>query len=473
MTDLSEMTVLELEQAIRARSVSPVEALQASLRKIDEQNARLNAVVFTDAERAMQAATAAEREISAGRWNGPFHGVPILHKDLFQTRGMPTTAGSNVLRDFVPDQDAKVVTQMAQAGAVLVGKTNTHEFAYGPTNEVSAFGPVRNPWDITRISGGSSGGSAAAVCAGMVPLATGSDTGGSIRIPAACCGVSGLKPTYGAVSRAGIIPLCWSMDHAGPIARTAIDLALFMSVASTCPISEQLASPETIASPGFAMSADELKGLRIGIPRAYFYERAQEGVAAAVETALQVFEAAGAEVLEVDIPEMEKSAAAALVIYLAEALAYHETSLREHATLYSDQVKTFLEVGEQVLACDYIRAQRFRAVLGERLASLMAQQIDFLAMPTIAITPTKLGNPDVFIRGSQEAVFGAILRNTEPFNLTGLPALALPCGLSPEGLPISLQVVGPAFSDARLLRLGAAFQKETDWHLARPPAVGS
>ncbi len=466
MTDLTALTVAELGAAIAAKTVSPVEVTQAYLARIARLNGAINAFVTLDAEGALAAAKAAETEIMHGQWRGPLHGIPIAHKDLYETRGMRTTAGSRVLEHHVPDSDATVVRRLAEAGMVLLGKTNTHEFAYGPTNEVSMFGPVANPWDTTRISGGSSGGSAAAIAAAMTPLASGSDTGGSIRIPAACCGVTGLKPTYGRVSRAGIFPLCWTMDHAGPLARTARDAALFLQAAAGPDERDSACAHAPVADYLAALTGD-VRGLRIGVPRRYFYDRAQESVTDLVEAALAVLQAQGAELVEIDIPHIDAAAAAALAIYLGEATAYHDDTLDDRAHLYSEQVRTFLELGDQLLAKDYIHAQRYRRLLGDALAKIF-RQVDVLATPAIAMTATPIGSTAVTIRGAEDSVFSAILRNTEPFNLVGLPALVLPCGFDAQGLPAGLQLIGQAFGEAEILRAGDAYQRATDWHARRP-----
>ncbi len=467
MADLIDLSASELGDAIAARKISPVEVAEACLAQIGRLNGRLNAFVTLDEAGTRAAAKAAEAQIMRGDYLGPLHGIPIAHKDLYETRGMRTTAGSRVLEHHVPDTDATVVRRLSDAGMVLLGKTNTHEFAFGPTNEHSMFGAVHNPWDLTRISGGSSGGAGAAIAARMTPLASGSDTGGSIRMPAACCGVTGLKPTYGRVSRAGIFPLCWTMDHAGPLARTVRDAALFLQ--ATAGHDKRDAASSHAAVPDYmAALTGGVRGLRIGVPRRYFFDRSQDSVTALVDAALDVLAGLGAELVEIDIPHIEAAAAAALAIYLGEATAYHDDTLDDRAHLYTEQVRTFLELGDQLLAKDYIHAQRYRSLLGRELTTLFGR-VDLIATPGIAMTATPIGGQTVTIRGTEDSVFGAILRNTEPFNLVGLPALVLPCGFDAQGLPASLQLVGPAFSEALVLRAGDAYQRATDWHTRRPP----
>lgn len=466
MTDVTTLDAVALSELIQSRRLSPVALAEAQLDCIVRLNEQLNAFVTLCPEAALAEARQAEAEIAAGRLCGRLHGIPIGHKDLFATRGLRTTGASRQLADHVPATDATSVARLRAAGTVLLGKLNAHEFAYGPTNEVSLFGPSRNPWDIGRITGGSSGGSGAAVAAGLVPLATGSDTGGSIRIPASCCGISGLKPTYGRVSRAGILPLCWSMDHAGPMARSVRDLALMLgSMAGHDPADEASAArpvPDYLA----ALSG-EVRGLRLGVPRRYFYDRAQAGVVACVERALHDLEAKGTTLVPLEIADIKHAAAAALVIYLAEATAWHEDMLDRQPELYDPTVRDFLELGDQVLAKDYLLAQRYRSHLGRSLAACF-DQVDLLAMPTLPTTATPFGTTSVDIGGQPDSLFGALLRNCEPFNLTGLPALTVPCGFD-LGLPVGLQIVGPAFAEGLVLNAGDTYQRATEWHLQRPP----
>lgn len=467
MSELTELDVAELGARIAARKVSPVEVVQAFLDRIGQVNERLNAFVTVTADRALAAAREAEAEIAGGRYRGPLHGIPLGHKDLYATAGVRTTGGSRVLENHVPTEDATVVARLAEAGMIGLGKLNTHEFAYGPTNEHSMFGPSRNPWNTDCITGGSSGGSGAAVAAGLVPIASGSDTGGSIRMPAAACGVSGLKPTYGRASRAGILPLCWTMDHPGPLARSARDCALFLQACAGHDPRDAATADRPVPDYAAALTGN-IRGLKIGLPRRYFYDRAQERVTDAVEAALQELEKLGAELVEVELPHIDHAAAAAMAIYVAEATAYHDDTLDDRAHLYTEQVRTFLELGDQLLAKDYLHAQRYRTLLGREMAEALAQ-VDVLATPGIAITATPIGGENVEIRGAQDGIFGAILRNTEPFDLTGLPALVVPCGIAADGLPVSLQIAGRAFDEATVLNVGHAYQQATDWHRRRPP----
>ncbi len=466
MNELAALAVSELAELIRSRQVSPVDITQACLDRIAALNDRYNAFVTVDETGALAAAKTAEAEIARGDYRGPLHGVPVAHKDLYATAGLRTTGGSRVLAGHVPTRDATVVARLKQAGMVTLGKTNTHEFAYGPTNEVSLFGAVRNPWNSARIAGGSSGGSGAAVAAGLVPIASGSDTGGSIRIPSSCCGLTGLKPTYGRVSRAGILPLCWTMDHAGPLAHCALDAALFLHAVAGADPRDDASSPSPV--PDYPALLDgRIAGLRIGIPREVFFDRADDTVVRCVDEALAVCEQLGAVLVPVDIAHIEQAAAAAMVMYLAEATAYHDDTLNERAGEYSEQVRTFLELGDQILAKDYLHAQRYRTLLGRTLVGVFAH-VDVLATPATPITATPIGCESTVVNGVEDGVFGALLRNTEPFNLTGLPAVVAPCGFDTDGMPVSLQIVGPAFAEARVLNVVHAYQQATQWHAQRP-----
>ncbi len=466
MSDPAALSIAALGAGLRDKQISPVEAARACFARMAAQNDKVNAFVTPDEEGALAAARQAEAEIARGDYKGPLHGIPIAHKDLYCTKGLRSTAGSRLHENFVPDEDATVVARYRAAGTVLLGKLNTHEFAYGPTNEHSMFGPARNPWNPAHISGGSSGGSGAAVALGLCAGATGSDTGGSIRIPAACCGIVGLKPTYGRASRAGIFPLCWSMDHPGPLTRTVRDAAIMLQ-----PIvghDPRDAATVRRAAPDYLAALDDgVAGLRLGVPSRYFYDRSDEQVEAAVRAALAALAEQGAVIEEVDIAHIEHAAAAALAIYLAEAIAYHDDRIGPDGHLYTDQVRGFLELGNYVLAKDYLHAQRYRTLLGQSMAAVF-ERVDFLLTPTLPIAATEIGQDSIEVRGVAQTPFAALLRNTEPFDLTGLPALVVPCGFSDAGLPISLQIVGRPFDEAGVLRVGQAYQAATDWHERRP-----
>jgi aspartyl-tRNA(Asn)/glutamyl-tRNA(Gln) amidotransferase subunit A len=467
MSDATQLSIAELAQAYRDKSLSPVEATQAYLQRISKHNDKVNAFVTLCEEEALAEAKTAEAEIADGALRGPMHGIPIGHKDLYKTAGIRTTAGSRVLENDVPKEDATVVARLKQAGVVMLGKLNTHEFAYGPTNDSSMFGPCRNPWDTERFSGGSSGGSGAAVALRMCAGATGSDTGGSVRMPSACCGITGLKPTYGRASRHGLYTMCWTMDHCGPLVRSAEDAALMFQPMAGPDGHDAAAADRAVPDFAGALGGD-IKGLKIGLPRRYFFDRAQPEIETAADQAIAVLEGLGAEVQEVDIAYIEYAAAAAMVHYLSESRAYHDDHIWTIGELYTDQVRLHLEIGQYVLAKDYLHAARYRTLLGHAFADVLAQ-VDVLAMPTLPLTAQPLGQDTIDIRGETEAVWHAILRNTEPFDLTGLPALVMPCGFASDGMPVSLQIVGRPFDEAGVLKVGHAFQQASDWHTRRPP----
>jgi aspartyl-tRNA(Asn)/glutamyl-tRNA(Gln) amidotransferase subunit A len=436
------MTIAEMAAALRGRRLSSVEAVQDAVRAARRLQPRLNAFLTLTQEAALAQAAARDRELAEGRDRGPLHGVPIAHKDCLFTQGVRTTWGSKLFADFVPDRDAEVVRRLEQAGAVSIGKTNLHELTYGMTSNNPHYGPVRNPWDPERIAGGSSGGSAVAVAAGVVPLATGTDTGGSIRIPAAFCGVVGFKPTYDRVSRAGCFPLGLTMDHVGPITATVQDAAeAFRAMAG-----DAAPLPEA-----------RLTGLRIGLPVELF-ERVDGQVGDAVHRAARAAAAAGAQVRQVrvgDVPELNRLGR---VIQLAEAAAVLERHAGRRADFGPD-VLALLDQGRLLPATAYLNAQRSRRELAGEFARVW-RQCDFLLAPATPMTAPLLGQTAVRIAGQEEDIRLAGTRLTRPFNLLGWPALAIPCGFSAEGLPIGLQLIAPPRSDERLLALGAAIGRE-------------
>lgn len=467
------LTVAEAGRRLRAGTLTAEALVERSLERIHAHDGSLKACVTVMADEARAAARAADerlRDPARARGASPLCGIPLGVKDLYQTRGVRTSAGSRVLEDYIPDEDAAGVARLRRAGAALVAKTNTHEFAYGTFTP-----PTRNPWDLERIPGGSSGGSAAGIAAGMFPAALGSDTGGSIRIPAACCGVTGLKPTYGLVSRAGIIALSWSYDHAGPLARTVEDCALLLDELAGYDPSD----PDSVEAPtmDFAAAlmdrrepAEAVRGAKIGVPRQFFFDGAESEVVALVSMALGVYESLGAQIVEVDLPDIlndELFDKAYRAVQRPEATLYHTQMgwLGARDERYTPTTLTNLKLGGQVLATDYIQGQRIRRTLTSELRALLAG-LDALAMPTLPIVAPRIAALDVPLRvdGREVTVGYMTLRNTFPFDLTGQPALALPCGFTEAGLPASLQLVAGHFNEPALLRLGHAYQRVTDWH---------
>lgn len=471
------VTVAEAAQALRAGEVSARALAERSLARIAAVDGALHACVTVMRDAALAEADAADATLAEARHArraSPLCGIPIGVKDLYLTRGVRTSAGSGALDDYVPDEDAAAVRRLRGAGASLVAKTATHEFAYGVFTP-----PTRNPWDRERVPGGSSGGSAAGIAAGMFPLGLGTDTGGSIRIPAACCGVTGLKPTYGLVSRAGIIPLSWSLDHAGPLARTVEDCALALQeLAGYDP-----ADPDSIDAPMMDYRAalmdqrspqDALRGTRIGVPRSFFWPGADGEVEEIVREAIGALVAQGAQAHEVDLPA-ELSDDLFELCYRAvqrpEASAYHYEMgwMPARAERYTPATRASLELGARLPATAYIQGQRLRRRFTAQMRAALAD-VDALAMPTLPIVAPRVAALDEPVRaGEQEYSAGyALLRNTFPFDLTGQPALALPCGFTGAGLPVSLQLVAGHFNEPALLRIGHAYQRLTNWTMRSP-----
>ena len=465
---LTSLTLAQAAERIRSGSLSPVELTQAYLDRIAALDGRFNAFLTVFSDQALAAAREAASEIKAGRYRGPLHGIPYGIKDLVYTRSGATTAGSRVLADFRPGFDAGVIERLNAAGAIALGKTALHEFAYGPTGVNPHYGTPQNPWGADRVPGGSSSGSGVAVSAELIPWAIGSDTGGSIRIPAAFCGVVGLKPTYGRVSRFGVLGLSWSMDHVGPLARTVEDAALALGGMAGYDRRDPASGNQP--APDFAQGInDGVRGLRVGVVRDYFFRNLDPDVAAAVETAAGVRAKAGAAVTEVALPLAAHSSVINLPVQLSEAATYHQALLRKHWDLYSPMVRSRLLPGFAVTATMYLNGQRARALLTQQARDLLTQ-VDVLLTPTEPVGAPRIGDDVVNIDGRAEGVVNALTRLTRPFNLTGLPAISVPCGFTSEGLPIGLQLAGRPWDEATVLRAARAFEQATDWHTRRPPS---
>jgi len=430
------MTIRELGSALRAREMSCVELIDQILAGI---KARPESHWFITVTEEQARAEAAERdaELAAGQDRGPFHGIPIALKDLFYTRGVRTTAGSLIFRDFVPEYDATVVERLRDAGAVSVGKTNLHELAYGITSNNPHYGAVVNPLDPRRLAGGSSGGSAAVVAAGLLPMALGTDTGGSIRIPASYCGVAGLKPTYGRVSRHGVLPLAFSLDHVGPLGSCVEDCMLAMNV---------------IAGADFNLPPrTELTGIRIGVPKNFFFDRVDEEVAAAVRSSISAMERLGASVCEVEIPDLNEANAAARVVQYAETAALYVRY--NDSTLFGKDVWGLIQQGKMIAGHEYVNAQRIRTLFRRDFDAIWGN-IDVLAAPTTPIVAPGVDEANVQIGTDAENARMASTRLVRAINYLGEPALSLPCGKTSSGMPVGLQLIGAPFSEAKLLQLG-------------------
>ena len=456
------LTITDAAPLIERRELSPVELTRSCLDRIREVDDRVKAFIVVLEDSAMEAAEQAQKEISDGQYRGALHGIPVGIKDLYDIAGVPTTASSKVRADYLPTEDSATVASLRDAGAVIVGKTHTHEFAYGITTPTT-----RNPWDLERVPGGSSGGSGAAIAAGECLMAMGSDTGGSIRIPASVCGTVGLKPTYGRASRFGVTSLSWSLDHVGPLSRTVRDAAVVLNVIAG--VDHRDPGTVDVPIPDYTAGLDGgLSGLVVGVPRNFFFDDVDPEVEQSVRQAVEVLEREGARVEEVELPHAEQYMAVEFGICLPEASAYHQEMLRSRGDLYTPEVRLLLETGELVLATDYIKALRVRRVIQEGWRQ-MFQGIDVLVAPSLP-TPAVIAGHDTvrWPNGTEEPVINAYVRLSCPADITGLPALTVPCGSNSRDLPIGLQVIGKPFDEATVLRVGHAYEAQSGWNARQP-----
>jgi aspartyl-tRNA(Asn)/glutamyl-tRNA(Gln) amidotransferase subunit A len=465
--ELLSFDVAGLGEKLRAREISPVELTEAYLDRIARIDDKLRVYITVTAELARKAARKAEHEIVSGKWRGPFHGVPVALKDLCYTKGIRTTGGSKILAEFKPDYDATVWTRLARAGAILLGKLNLHEFAYGITSSNPHWGICRNPYGLDRIPGGSSGGSAAAIVARMAAATIGTDTGGSIRIPAALCGCIGFKPTWSRVSRYGVIPLAYTLDHVGPITRSVRDAALMLGVIAGYDRNDSTSSRERVPHYGAHLDSG-VSGMRIGVIRE-LTDGLSDDMRGSFDAALAELGAQGASVDEVSNPSLPLAGIVNGVITWAEAIEIHEEWMATRAAEYGDDVRRLLEVGMMTTASAYIRAQRARPrVVADALAALDGR--DVLVAPGSAIAAPRIGESRLLDEaGGAVDVLAGILRFTQPFDVTGQPALSIPTGLSSEGLPLAMQIVGRPFDEARVLQVAAAYERARGALPAPPP----
>ena len=453
-TDLTELSAIELAPLIRTRAVSPVEIVEATLARIDAMNARLGAYLHVAADEARAAARVAEGEVRAGGYRGPLHGIPVAYKDIYDVAGLPTTAGSKLRVGHVAAEDATAVGRLRRAGAICLGKLNTFEFASGG---MDSLGPARNPWNTRLSPGGSSSGSGCALAARLVTVATGTDTGGSIRVPASFCGVTGLKPTYGRVSRAGVVPLSWSLDHAGPMARRVGDLAwLLGAMAGPDPRDPGAADRDV---PDYAAGIEGgVRGLRLGVPEGFFFEDAAPEVRAAVRVAVARLADLGAELHEVSLPHAALGPVASWTLAYSEAFAFHRASFLARARDYTATFLHKITASALLTAPERVTAAQVRRRVADDFRTAL-RGVDAIVTPT---TPQPAYPAD---RSSPAWNMGIF---TRPVSLAGLPALAVPCGFTGAGLPVSLQVVGRAWDEATLLRIGHAYEQAAGWAVRRP-----
>ncbi|MEV5983215.1 amidase [Streptomyces sp. NPDC052114] len=465
--ELADLTLTQASEAIRERRVSPVELVDAVLGRATRTAPHLVAYVTVRAEQARRAALDAERELAEGRHRGPLHGIPMGLKDLIDVAGEPTLAGSEVRTGHRAASDSTVAARLAAAGAVLLGKTHTHEFAYGLTTP-----QTRNAWDQGRVAGGSSGGSAVAVAAGAATFALGTDTGGSIRVPASLNGVVGLKPTYGLVPRHGVTALAWSLDHVGPLTRTVEDAALVLAELA----GHDPRDPASVPVPADHVrryrpgGGSDLTGLRVGVPRTYYFDHVDPDVETSVRTAIARLADLGARLVDIDIPMARYVQPVHWGLMVPEATAYHERDLRTVPDLYGAEVRVLLEAGELVTAGDYVRAQRARNLMRQAWSGLF-KEVDVIAAPTVPMTAVPAKQETVaWSDGTVESVPEAYVRLSAPANVTGVPALSLPVGRDGDGMPIGMQLLGRPFEESVLLRVGHAYEQSQP---ARTPAPTS
>jgi aspartyl-tRNA(Asn)/glutamyl-tRNA(Gln) amidotransferase subunit A len=464
MTALHWLGIAEASQGFATRALSPVELLSALLARIEQLDPRLHAFIRLDADAAMDAARAAEKEIGAGRKRGPLHGVPIGVKDIVDVAGLPTTCHSKILLDNVAKQDAVVVGRLRQAGAIVIGKLSTHEFAIGGPSFDLPFPPARNPWNPEHHPGGSSSGSGAGVCAGLFPGALGTDTGGSVRNPASACGVVGLKPTYGLVSRRGVFPLSFTLDHVGPLTRSVADAALMLdAMAGYDPSDPGSTASANSARPLGHMLERRVRGLRIGFVR-HFHEAdmlADMEVATALEEVARVLRAEGADVRNVTLPSLNEFGAVNRVVLCSEAWSIHARWLRDRPGDYGQLARRRLMPGAFMSSGDYVGAQR-------RRLQMIAAVEDALRDVDVLLCASSM-DPASRIEDAEETQRTYSRQARTPFNVTGHPALAMMSGLTRKGLPLSVQFVGRYFDEAMLLRVAAAYEQATEWHKQKPP----
>ncbi|MDQ1741076.1 MAG: aspartyl-tRNA(Asn)/glutamyl-tRNA(Gln) amidotransferase subunit [Pseudonocardiales bacterium] len=465
VTDVTTLTIAEAGAALRTRDLSPLELTEAYLRRIERLDPAVNAFITITAERALTDARRATEELLRGQYRGPLHGIPIALKDLFATAGIRTTAGAKILADWVPEEDGTSVRRLHEAGSVLLGKLNTHELAFGGTTNNPHFGPTRNPWDLERIPGGSSGGSAAAIAAGLAAGTLGTDTAGSIRTPAAMCGVVGLKPTYGRTSTAGVVAVSRLFDHVGPITRTVEDAGLMLGVIA----GYDPADHGTVRIPVGDYTAElaaGVRGLRVGIPRAWFFEQRDDDVRAAMEQALAVLKSLGADLHDVDIPGVEAGFNGRRTLAVTELQHQYQAVFAARRADFGADLQAVLEL-PRVSGAEVVAALGATQRLTEAMRQVL-EGVDVLVCPASPVPAPRIGE-DTVRDGSDRPITLWLIRQTAPFNATHLPALVLPCGFTGSNLPIGLQIVGRPFDEALMLRVGYSFEQATDWHLRRHP----
>ena len=466
MTDLRELTIADAGRLLERRQLSPVELAEAYLGAIERLNPEINAYVTVTAERARADAERTTAEIAAGNYLGPLHGIPIGLKDLYDTAGIETFGGAEVLRGRVPEVDSTPARKLREAGSVLLGKTNTHEFAWGTTTNNPHTGATHNPWDTGRIPGGSSGGSGAAIAARLAAGTLGTDTGGSIRIPAALNGCVGLKPTFGRASKAGVLPMSWQFDHPGPIARTVEDAAILLEAIAGYDPDDFATVPVAVPDYRTALGGG-VKGLRIGVPRDQFFGLLDGEVLVAVEEALETLRGLGAEVFDIDAGFTREETIKAWALVIAEGQVHHKPYFGTRPDAYSEELANVMR---QSLPDALGLTEAYRASYDIKEGVRRAfESVDVMVTPTTMRAASLIGEDQVEVEGVRLSTGAAFASLTMPFNIAGVPAMSLPCGFTAEGLPIGLQIAGRPFDEATVLRVGHAYECATEWHRRRAP----
>ncbi len=464
--ELCFLSAAELGALIQQRKVSPVEVVEAHLQRIEALEPRLNSFITLLPDEARAAARRAEEEVQQGTSRGPLHGIPLGLKDVYHTKGIRTTFGCQVFDSYKPSEDSTTVVKLSEAGAITLGKLNLHTLEFRATGENDYYGDMHNPWDVTRHTGGSSGGSGAAVAAGGCTIATGSDSGGSVRMPAGLCGIVGLKTTFGRLSRHGLMGLSPTMDHHGPMTRTVGDCALMLQVMAGHDSKDPHSSKVSVPDYTRALTGD-IKNLRVGLVKEFFEVPVDPEVKQTVQTALEVLESLGAKVEEVSWPMFHYSHAVSTAILLADVAESLQKLVQQHGPRIGKAVRCRIESGFFVPVAKYIQAQRARALLNKECYDLL-QQVDILAGPTLPITAPTIGEEEVQVGDTRMPTVPALVTYTRAHNLTGLPAITVPCGFSASGLPIGLQLAGRAFDEETVLRVAHAYEQATPWHNRRP-----
>jgi aspartyl-tRNA(Asn)/glutamyl-tRNA(Gln) amidotransferase subunit A len=458
-TDATWLSLNEASRLVREKKISPVELTRGSLERIERLNPKLNAFITVTADSALRQARQAQAEIQRGHWRGPLHGIPIALKDLFDTAGVRTTAASGLFKERIPTEDGEIVRRLKDAGAVLLGKLNMHEFAYGGSSVISYFGPVRNPWSRDRMAGGSSSGSAVAMAAGLCYGAVGSDTGGSIRQPSAYCGTVGLKPTYGRVSTRGVVPLSWLYDHVGPMTRNVADAATMLQVLAGYDREDTNSLDTTV--PDYAAALQNPARWRVGVPRKYFYEELDPEIDGAMKAALALIGTQASSVRDIEMPASNDT-----TILRAEAYAYHYENTKKSPELYQPETLKRIRAGEEVVTWTYVQARR-QVDQYRRTVRKVFADVDLLITPTTPVPPFTIAEllADMENLRTKEVLS---LRNTRPFNILGLPAISVPCGFTKAGLPIGMQITGAPWAEGNVLALAHLYEQQTEWHTRRP-----